>query len=442
MKKKILLSLSVISMLMLNACSSVTVKEQAEFIKVNGSMFQGGNKPYYFSGTNFWYGCYLGSKGELGDRERLIRELDNMKSMGITNLRILAASEESDLKNSLKPAIQMKPGVYDEDLLEGLDFLLSEMGKRKMYAVVFLNNFWEWSGGMSQYKAWATGEKVFNPDDPGKGWGQFMNNSASFYKDAKANELFRNYIKNIVTRKNKFSGLLYSDDPAIMAWQLANEPRPGEGQYALDNKEVYYKWIDETAGYIHSLDKNHLVTSGSEGYMGSAQSEEIYLNAHRSRNIDYITFHLWAKNWGWFDAKKIDETFQPAVEKATAYIRQHIELARQLNKPVTMEEFGLARDNEVLDANAPKTARDKYYSALLNLVYDSAKTGSPMAGTNFWAWGGEGRGKNPDGQWRKGDPLTGDPWQEPQGYNSIFNSDTSTIQILSDYGRRMQELCK
>ncbi len=37
--------------------------------------------------TNFWYGAILGSMGQGGNRERLCRELDKMKEMGIDNLR-------------------------------------------------------------------------------------------------------------------------------------------------------------------------------------------------------------------------------------------------------------------------------------------------------------------------------------------------------------------
>ena len=61
----------------------------------------------------------FGSSGKTGDRDRLIRELDNLKSLGITNFRVLGASEESYIKNSLQPAIQIKPGVYDQGLLHG-----------------------------------------------------------------------------------------------------------------------------------------------------------------------------------------------------------------------------------------------------------------------------------------------------------------------------------
>lgn len=66
---------------------------EPEFIKVKGMHFFIGEKKYLFIGTNFWYGSYLGldEKG----RERLIRELDNLKEIGITNLRILGASETS-----------------------------------------------------------------------------------------------------------------------------------------------------------------------------------------------------------------------------------------------------------------------------------------------------------------------------------------------------------
>src|SRR5688572_29844202 len=60
------------------------------FVKVNGTHFEVNGKPYYFLGANFWEGMNLASQGPGGDRLRLIRELDCMKSLGINNLRILA----------------------------------------------------------------------------------------------------------------------------------------------------------------------------------------------------------------------------------------------------------------------------------------------------------------------------------------------------------------
>ena len=418
-------------------CSTFFVKESPEYIKVNGMQFVIGDEPYYFLGTNLWYGCYLGSNGETGDRERLIKELDLLKSLGITNLRILAASEKSEIKNSLKPAIQNEPGVYDENLLEGLDFLLSEMKKRNMYAVVFLNNYWEWSGGMSQYNAWFGDGKVADPEDPNTGWGEFMRLSATFYKNEKANQHFREYIKKIVTRKNKFNDLHYYEDPTIMAWQLANEPRPWGNS---EDVEYYYKWIDTTAAFIHSIDLNHLVTTGNEGTMGSLDSEEYYLKAHSSRYIDYLTFHLWAKNWGWFDAKKIDETYPSTELKAIEYLHKHFEFARQLNKPITLEEFGMARDLEIYSPGSRTSARDNYFQMIFKLVYDSASVGAAIAGTNLWTWGGYGRAKHKDFVWRTGDSFLGDPPQEPQGLNSVFDIDSSTLEIIQKYAGLMNEL--
>lgn len=426
--------------LFLSGCSIFSVKETREYIKVNGMQFTLSGKPYYFLGTNLWYGCYLGSNGETGDRERLMKELDLLKFLGITNLRILAASEKSDIKNSLRPAIQNEPGVYDENLLEGLDFLLNEMKKRKMYAVIFLNNYWEWSGGMSQYNAWfsdSAGAKAADPKDPNIGWGEFMRLSASFYKNEKANDNFRNFIETIVTRKNKFNDFYYYEDPTIMAWQLANEPRPWGDD---EDVEYYYKWVDTTASFIQSIDPNHLVTTGNEGTWGSLNSEEYYLKAHDSPYIDYVTFHLWAKNWGWFNAKKINETYPSTQEKAIAYLNKHIELARKLNKPITLEEFGMARDFEDYSPGSPTTARDNYFRTIFELVFDSAATGAPIAGTNFWTWGGYGRANHPDYIWRKGDSFLGDPPQEPQGLNSIFNADSSTLAVIKKYAGLMNEL--
>src|SRR6478736_4352312 len=53
--------------------------ETAPFVKTNGTQFVIGDKPYYFMGTNFWYGLNLGSKGAGGDSDRIIRELVRLK---------------------------------------------------------------------------------------------------------------------------------------------------------------------------------------------------------------------------------------------------------------------------------------------------------------------------------------------------------------------------
>ena len=65
----------------------------AEFVRVKDGHFMRGDKPYYYVGTNFWYGAILGSEGQGGDRQRLVRELDEMKRRGIDNLRILVGAD-------------------------------------------------------------------------------------------------------------------------------------------------------------------------------------------------------------------------------------------------------------------------------------------------------------------------------------------------------------
>ena len=124
-----------------------------ELVSVKDGKFYKGDQPYYFIGANYWYGPLIGAKN-IGDRERLIKELDLMKSVGIDNLRILAGAEGDGSDSTVHPALQPEQGKYNEDLLDGLDFLLAEMRKRNMYAILYMNNNWIWSGGMSEYLEW------------------------------------------------------------------------------------------------------------------------------------------------------------------------------------------------------------------------------------------------------------------------------------------------
>lgn len=430
MKKLFWTNLSIGIMLSLISCNT---ENSISFVQVKGKQFFYENKPYYFLGANFWHGAYLGANLVEGDKERLIKELDQMKEYGITNLRIMAASEESALEMSVKPAFQEGPGRINSNLLLGLDYLLNEMAKRDMKAVLVLNNYWQWSGGMSQYVNWVTGDTIIDPDKTGD-WDGFQFQSASFYLNKKANELFYKYIKTIVERKNTISGISYRNDPTIMSWQLANEPRPApDANDNPDHVKDFSDWIFNTANYIRSLDGNHLISSGNEGAGGCRWNIDIYTKSHQCENIDYLTFHIWPKNWGWYDASKPDETFDTSIVNTLKYLEQHIILASKLDMPIVLEEFGMERDFGGFSPKVPTVYRDKYLDFLFKYVVESANSGSSMAGLNFWAWGGMAESGSKDFIWKEGDSFMGDPPQEHQGLNSVFSSDTSTLLIFKKY---------
>lgn len=396
------------------------------FIKVENGVLTKDGKRYRYVGTNFWYGMNLA----VSDQERLIRELDRLNNLGIKNLRIIAGSEgDSKTSWTVQPTMQKEPGIYNEELWIGLDFLLSEMKNRDMTAVVCLNNFWPWSGGFAQYVSWANkNEKIPYPPPANVGdWKTYQQYSARFYSDKMAKKWFENHIEKVVNRINSINKISYKKDTTIMAWQLANEP---EGS---NNIEAYRNWIHETAKFIKNLDSNHLVSIGSEGNTPSPSNGTNFEIDHQSKYIDYCTFHLWIQNWGWYDPLKAKETYQQAVEKANKYIDEHVKIAQKLNKPIVLEEFGISRDENNYDPNSSLRIRDKYYKVIFEKIYSLSKTIPEVAGVNFWAWGGEGRPKSLMSLWKEGDDFIGDPPHELQGWYSVYDADLSTREIISSY---------
>src|SRR5688500_16318592 len=90
---------------------------KSDFVAVKGKQFFIGDKPYYFIGTNYWYGSLLGlEKDKKRGVERLRRELDFLKKNGVTNLRVLAGAEGSGLINGVTrvgPALQIEQGKFN-----------------------------------------------------------------------------------------------------------------------------------------------------------------------------------------------------------------------------------------------------------------------------------------------------------------------------------------
>jgi mannan endo-1,4-beta-mannosidase len=393
-------------------------------------------KPYRFVGANIWYGAYLGADAAYGDRARLTRELDRLQALGITNLRILASAEEGPLKAAIKPGFRTKSG-WNETLLQGLDHCLAQLGQRGMKAVLYLTNFWEWSGGMGTYLWYATGKYQDN-GDPAHPWPEFPDHNAGFYGCKPAVEMFLDHVRHMVGRKNRVTGVAYADDPTIMSWQLCNEPRAGGSDEKIaQTLPAYYDFIQRSAALIRSLDRGHLVSLGHEGIIATGGREDLAREAHAQ--MDYVTAHIWPLNWGWVEGKDLSGTWDAGAAKVADYLSVHEKLATELDKPLLLEEFGFPRDGESYAPSSSTSFRQRYYRMIYDAVEASIASGGPICGSNFWAWNGEARAEHADFRFQAGDrQYMGDPPHEPQGWYGNFDTDADMLQLIAEHARKVR----
>jgi mannan endo-1,4-beta-mannosidase len=395
------------------------------FVTRQGLQFMESGKRHVVVGANFWQGMNLGSAAAGGDTARLGRELDRLQALGVNNIRMVASAEGPDTApHRIVPSLMPMPGVYNEQVFAGLDLFLDELNKRGMRAVMVLNNYWEWTGGMGQYVSWSDGSTIPDRIVNSNLYSTYITYVDRFYGCSTCQTAYRAHINTVIHRVNTVNGRTYRDDPTIFSWQLANEPR-----------DYPSNWVGDTAQYIKSLDPNHMVSVGSEGTWGSnttgTAASNFFTATHQSPYVDYATCHIWVEPWGMYNANdSTGASLASATTFATGYLSNHDTLSKALGKPLVMEEFGLARDGWTAggkyDPAATTTNRDKYYRSLYAVVEASlAGAGGALAGDNFWAWGGEAR---PPSKW------TGDPPHETPGWFSVYDMDTSTTAVISAHG--------
>jgi len=407
-------------------CFSQETKVLNSFIRRNDTGFRLSGEPYYFIGTNYWYGPLLGNNKV--DKIRLTEELSFLKAKGIFNLRILAGAEGSGNDNGMprvSPPLQSGEGLFNKKVLQGLDFLLNEMSKRNMHAVIYLSNNWEWSGGFLQYVNWS-GEISRQKMNSRMTWDEQRYYVSKFYDCESCIRDYKKQVEVILNRRNIYNNRIYKNDPTIMAWELANEPRP----MLQSSFNSFCRWIKNMSQYIRYIDRNHLITIGSEGMAGTNDDISLYKKINAYKNIDYLTIHIWPKNWGYFQDTSIAKSWTNIINNSAKYIDEHTRIAEELHKPLVIEEFGLPRDKVSYDPQAKTNLRDEYYKFIFE---ESRKKG--IAGCNFWAFGGLGRPDKGQVFWKAGDAWIGDPPNEEQGLNSVYNSDTSTWKVIESFMR-------
>jgi mannan endo-1,4-beta-mannosidase len=214
--------------------------------------------------------------------------------------------------------------------LERLDRTIFVAEERGIRLILPLVNYWDDFGGINQYLQWFG-----------------LAGRDQFYRLPEVKDSYRNYVEHLLLRVNTRTGRQYRDEPAILAWELANEPRcvNQAGDPLPDGIDVLAGWVDEMSSFIRSLDSNHLIGIGDEGYFRHnwAFGNRLYngsfgVDCERLLGIptvDFGTCHL-------YPDFAPDE---PPALFGARWIREHINAGQRAGKPMLIEEYGLKFDS-------------------------------------------------------------------------------------------------
>lgn len=294
----------------------------SSFVKAEGTRFTLDGATFPVAGVNNHYLSY-GTYGEV------LRVLDDAKALGVNVVRThnhpVIGSPEGNGRPTIwdrkSKADSSNLGVRDVYMLywddrrqamginggpDGvgrLDFLLAEAAKRGLRLIIPFLDFWAYTGGAQQMRAWYGSE----------------DKHTFFFADPRTRADFKTWIKFLLTRVNPLTGVAYKDDPTIFAWELMNEP------YA-EPDDLYLRWVAEMSAFTKSIDPNHLVASGHAGISNRLSEAPI-------PTIDFLTWHGYPLY------------YKLTVGEFDDLIGRQCAIGRQYGKPVLLEEFGFARYN-------------------------------------------------------------------------------------------------
>ncbi|XP_051143874.1 putative mannan endo-1,4-beta-mannosidase 9 [Andrographis paniculata] len=378
----------------------VSANAYGGFVETRGSRFELDGKPFYFNGFNSYWLMYMAS--DPTTKDMVTDTFAQASRYGMTVARTWAFSDGG------YRALQSSPGVYNEDMFKGLDFVISEARKYGIRLILSLVNNWEGFGGKKQYVQWARDR------------GQYINNEDDFFRNPIVKGYYKDHIKAVLTRKNSISGVAYRDDPTIFAWELMNEPRC---QSDLSGRSLQ-EWASEMSAYVKSLDPKHLLEIGLEGFYGESTPQKKLANPgyevgtdfianNRLRLIDFATIHLYPDQWM---PGSNDDAQAAFVDQ---WIGQHISDCKSvLGKPLVLTEFGRSSRTSGYTVGD----RDSYFGNIYSTIYSCARTGGPCGGALFWQVMAPGM----------------DNWSD--GYDVVFNQSPSTDAVISLQSDRIAAL--
>ncbi len=403
------------------------------FVYTKGTQFMCDGSPYYFAGTNCYYVTY---KEELA----VDTIFENMNDMGLNVLRIwgnLDVGVKAENFDEANPVFtgnsegqgqkdgtyfqyfdpQLKKPVVNEGAngLGKLDYVVKQAEEHNVKLIITFTNYWEAFGGMDQYCLWLK-------EIDGK---QHARNE--FYTNETMQGWYKDYIKTLLNHKNIYTGEKLMDSEAIFAWELANEPRVDSNYSAsrggMDSpddltsdvgckKNVLYNWAKDCSEYVKSIDPNHMVCIGDEGMFNFEKTYDALtehgvdswfaftgdagVDFEKLMTIDTVDFgtpHMYVDQWNTAyhsASQSVIPEGNNGLDDDMDWLKLHAQYAKEVNKPVILEEFGLSPQKCMLFSQDNKAFRDTYYKKWLDLIDGTSEDGEyAYAGYTYWMIAGK-----------------------------------------------------
>ncbi len=237
---------------------------------------------------------------------------EKAKALGVTVIRTWAFNDAPEKVGD--SAIQTGPLEYDEIALRGLDLVLARASAHGIQLILPLGNYWNDFGGAKQYVAWS-------------GLPHPLEGDPRFFTERRVIDHYLEHVRRLLDRTSALEGVRYGDHPAVLAWELLNEPR----NRGLDGRgDALRAWVDEVGAVVKSRSNGKWVGTGEEGFDPSFQKNL------QSPWVDFGSIHFFPESWN---------VHREDVALAGArWLEEHAQLARQLGKPLVFGEFGLKND--------------------------------------------------------------------------------------------------
>jgi mannan endo-1,4-beta-mannosidase len=337
--------------------SPAVASTSAGFVTRAGSQLMLAGRPFRFAGTNNYYLHYQSATA----RDNVI---DKAAASGFDVLRTWGWFD-TGTADGTDPTAGSQNGVYLQywdgtghpkyndgpDGLGRLDAVIARAAQDHLKLVIPFTNNWSDFGGMDKYVEWAGGT---HHDD--------------FYTDPVIRGWYQDYIAHLLNHVNTITGVRYKDDPTVMTWELANEPRcVGSGKYPRStacDTDTITSWADGVSTFVKSIDRRHLVSVGDEGFFADQPGSDDWthnggegvdtVRLAALPDIDVMSYHLYPDGWG------------KTADWGTQWILEHAAAAKRIHKPVMLGEFGYQN----------KSTRNTVYQRWTDAAYLSGTSGA------------------------------------------------------------------